>query len=348
MPRILYGVSPIGLGHATRALVLSDELRRCGADVRLFSGGRAAEFIEAQRVPVDRIVDDPVPRVKNGEMSRVALWYIRSWIANRRTIPRTRRLFDSYHPDVVVCDEEFSGLIVAEERGCRRVFISDELLLGFARTRIARAIEGRVERWYGGLQESVDLLIVPEFGQDVGNRRYVGPIVRTVTKTCDDTRREHGVPPGRMILFAMSGSGIGRELALRLRASLMQSELGDVSLVIAGNRGPKLSGKGVLDLGLVSDNQNLVACADLVVSTAGKSTIDEAASSGTPIIVIPIRHHAEQERNARALGYLSSDAGRLSDLVAAKIGRRDPPRSFSGERSASKAILSLLGGPEGS
>ena len=134
VPRILFGVSPIGLGHATRALVLAKELERNGAEVSFFSGGKAAEFIAAGGVPVESIVDDPVPRVVNGVMSRVALWYVRSWLAHRRTLPRTRRLVDSYRPDIVVCDEEFSGIVVAGEKGLRRVFISDELELGFART----------------------------------------------------------------------------------------------------------------------------------------------------------------------------------------------------------------------
>jgi UDP-N-acetylglucosamine--N-acetylmuramyl-(pentapeptide) pyrophosphoryl-undecaprenol N-acetylglucosamine transferase len=341
VPRVLFGFSPIGLGHATRALVLSGELKRRGADVRLFSGGKAAEFVNAQGVTVDSIVDDPVPRVVRGEMSRVALWYIRSWLANKRTIPRARRLFDSYRPDIVVCDEEFSGVLVAEERGCKRVFISDELLLGFARTWIARKIEQRVEAWYRRLQESVNLLIVPEFGQDGGNRKFVGPIVRVPTRSCDETRKEYGLPAGRMILFAMSGSGIGRELALTLRDALRGTDI-TASLVITGNRDAEISGEGVYDLGVVPDNQNLVACADLVVSTAGKSTIDEASASGTPIIVIPIRHHAEQERNARALGFSTSDAGRLRELISSRIGRREPPKTFAGEIEASKAILSLL------
>jgi UDP-N-acetylglucosamine--N-acetylmuramyl-(pentapeptide) pyrophosphoryl-undecaprenol N-acetylglucosamine transferase len=340
-------VSPIGLGHATRAMVLSEELRRSGAEVRLFSGGKAAEFMRAQGVSVDSIVDDPVPRVVDGEMTRVALWYVRSWLANRRTVPRTRRLFDSYRPDLVVCDEEFSGIVVAEEKGSKRVFISDELSLGFARTWLARKIERRVDAWYKNLQNSVNLLIVPEFGQDVGNRKFVGPIVRAPTKPCDETRLEYGLPAGRMILCAMSGSGIGRELAMRLRDAIRGAEGETGTLVIAGNRGSRITGEGVYDLGLVPDNQNLVACADLVVSTAGKSTIDEAAASGTPIIVIPIRHHAEQERNARALGFSSSDAEKLGELVRERIGKRRPPMSYDGEMEASKAIFSLLQGDNG-
>jgi UDP-N-acetylglucosamine--N-acetylmuramyl-(pentapeptide) pyrophosphoryl-undecaprenol N-acetylglucosamine transferase len=78
--------------------------------------------------------------------------------------------------------------------------------------------------------------------------------------------------------------------------------------VVSGNRGKKKAGESIYDLGIVPDNQNLVAAADLVVSTAGKSTIDEAAEAGTPMIPVPIRNHSEQERNAAALGLVPGDA----------------------------------------
>jgi len=348
VPRILYGVSPIGLGHATRSLVLSRELERGGAEVRFFSGGRAAEFIHDAGFRVDDIVEDPVPHVSRGEMSRVALWYVRSWVANRRTLPRTRRLVDAYSPDLVVCDEEFSGIVVAGERGVKRVFVADELNLGFARTWVSRRIEARVDRWYRGLQDSVDLLIVPETGESRGNRRFVGPIVRPTTKSPSEAKASYGLPGGGMVLFATSGSGLGRELALRVRDAMATAGLDGVSLVVAGNRGAKIEGKGVYDLGVVPDNQNLVAAADLVVSSAGKSTIDEAAAAGTPMIAIPIVHHAEQERNAAALGYSGEDVSRLPELVREMFGKRQPPKRFDGEVEASRAILSVTvaGGPE--
>ncbi len=342
VPRILFGVSPIGLGHATRALVLSEELERSGAEVRLFSGGVASAFIKDRGIAVDDIVDDPVPRVVNGEMSQVGLWYIRSWLAHRRNLPRTRLLFERYRPDLVVGDEEFSGIVVAGERGTKRVFVSDELYLGFARGWLARKIEQRVERWYRSLQQSVDLLLVPDFGKDVGNTRFVGPMVRKRSMSCEDVRSRYGLPPGRMVLFAMSGSGLGREFALKVSAGMEGAGAQDPFFVVSGNRGPKITGEKVFDLGVVPENQNLVACADLVVSTAGKSTIDEAAAAGTPIIVIPIRHHAEQERNAAALGYSFADLGRMQELLRSKIGRREQPREFTGGRTAARLILSLL------
>ena len=342
MRKILYGISPIGLGHVTRSIVLRERLIKEGVDVQLFSGGRAAEFIRGQGIPIEDIVDDPVPTVVNGEMKRSALWYIRSWFALRRTIKRTERLFDSYVPDLVVGDEEFSGMVVAENRATKRVFISDELTLGFGRTWVSRKIEERVDRWYRRLQDSVDLLIIPEFGTDIGNRRYVGPIVRAPTMTSEETRQKYGLPRGIMVLFSMSGSGIGMYLIRHIMKALNDSWVDGLFLAVTGNREPKLSWDRLFDLGVVTDNQNLVACADLLISTAGKSTIDEAAASGTPIVVVPVKNHAEQERNAATLGYSYEDIGKLGILVREKLGKRGIAREFNGEEEASRAILSLL------
>jgi UDP-N-acetylglucosamine--N-acetylmuramyl-(pentapeptide) pyrophosphoryl-undecaprenol N-acetylglucosamine transferase len=340
VPKILFGFSPIGLGHATRAVVLSDQLRRGGADVRLFSGGKAAEFVRSLGYEVDDIVDDPVPSVAKLAMRRVALWYIRSWFAYRRTLSRTLKLYANYLPDLVIGDEEFTGMEAARRGGKKRVFITDELELGFGRSWLSKKIEGRIERWYRRLQNSVDLLIIPNFGPNEGNRKFVGPIVRPIVAPCADVRMKHGLPEGAMILVSLSGSGIGKELIAKSIDYLKVNSKGRF-LVVTGNRGKKVGGEGIHDLGLVSDNQDLVACADVVISTAGKSTIDEAAVAGTPIVVIPIANHAEQVRNASELGYNPADIDKLPALIEEKIGRREEPKRFSGEIEASRLILSL-------
>jgi UDP-N-acetylglucosamine--N-acetylmuramyl-(pentapeptide) pyrophosphoryl-undecaprenol N-acetylglucosamine transferase len=343
MPRVLYGVSPIGLGHATRTLAVAGRLAKAGAEVRLFSGGVAADFLSRCGYPTDAVVSDPVPEVVNGEMKRTALWYLRSWVALKRTTGRTERLFNSFQPDIVVCDEEFSGIHVSMKWGCRNALISDELELGFARGRVAESIERRVERWYRNLQDSVELLIIPDFGADTGNQRHVEPIVRPITDTRDETRAKHGLPmDSQMVLFSMSGSGIGSFLLDRVVEAVSGNTMPDTFVAVSGNRSARVASEGVYDLGVVLDNQNLVAAADLVVSTAGKSTEDEAASAGTPFIGIPIRHHAEQERNAASLGYSHADAERLGELISQKVGRRQVPRHYNGAERASRLLMSVL------
>lgn len=341
MPRILYGVSPIGLGHATRSLVIIEELRKRGGVVQVFSGGNAAEFFREEGVEVRDCVKDAPPGIANGEMGGVASWYIRSWLAQRGNVKKAKALVEGFAPDVVVCDEEFSGMTAAGETGLKRVFIADELQLGFARSRVASWIEGRVGRWYEGLLGSVDALVIPDFGEDSGNRRYVGPIVRDAKSSCAEVRESLGLPSGPFVLVSLSGSGVGRELASAASAAVRDAFAGETPLVIAGNRGNRVKGPGIYDLGVVKDNQDLVACADLVISTAGKSTIDEAAAAGIPVIAVPIRHHAEQERNARALGYGPDDAKNLPALVREKFGKRSPPQRSEGGARAAELVLSL-------
>jgi UDP-N-acetylglucosamine--N-acetylmuramyl-(pentapeptide) pyrophosphoryl-undecaprenol N-acetylglucosamine transferase len=339
--KVLYGVSPIGLGHATRSTVVVGELERLGADVRVFSGGKAADFLRDEGVKVDNAVEDAVPHVASGEMGRVASWYVRSWLAQRKNVRAVGKIFDSFAPDLVVCDEEFSGLAVAGLRGVKRALIADELSLGFARTWVARQLEARVEGWYKRLQEDVDLLVIPEEGTDSGNRKYVGPIVRPSNSTCVEVRSRHGIPPGSFVLLSLSGTGIGRELFPPTKAAVDGLGTAKASLVVTGNRGEKFTGGGVLDLGVVKDNQELIGCADLVVSMAGKSTMDEASATGTPIIAIPIRHHAEQERNAEALGYSHGDVARLAEIVPRRFGQRGDPKKFDGGARAARLILNL-------
>ena len=56
-------------------------------------------------------------------------------------------------------------------------------------------------------------------------------------------------------------------------------------------------------LGFVTNlNEYIYAC-DLVISLAGRSTMDESIVYNTPGIFIPLKNHFEQEEGARRLGF---------------------------------------------
>ncbi len=343
MASILYGISPIGLGHATRSLGIVRSLLGNGLEVRLVSGGKAVEFLRGEGMTVDDVIVDSVPRVVDGEMKDAFLWYARSWLAYRKTKSATRLIFDTFNPDLVVGDEEFSTLSIALERTVPGIMISDELELGFARNWLTARLEKRVLRWYKGLQSQASMLIVPEDGVDENNIRHVGPIVRPLTKQREEVFKEYGLPPGKtMVLLSLSGSGLGKHLLEKTRSALLRLRDPEAFLVAIGNRGPKMAGDRLYDLGVVSDSQNLVAAADVVVSLAGKSTIDEATYYGTPVIAIPLKNHAEQERNAAALGFSAEDRDNIPALVAERVGRRRLAQTSDGVRKAVDLIKSAL------
>ncbi len=306
------------------------------------TGGNAVRFLGSYGFKVRTMVTEPTPSERNGEMRYPALWYLRYWLGYRSTKSRMESLISELKPALIVGDEEFSCVSTAIERGISHVMISDELELGFARRWLSRYVERKVAEWYADLQRRASSILVPEFGEDRGNVHFVTPVVRKVTRTREQVRTVLGIGSDRrMILLSASGSGIGDFLLNRVIQAIEKLNLPGVVLVVTGlPEGP--SATGVRYRGLERDNQDFVAAADLVISTAGKSTIDEALSFGSPIVAIPIKNHSEQERNAAALGFRSEDLNRLCQLIPSCLGRRTDPRSYHGASSIAAYLQGLL------
>ena len=145
----------------------------------------------------------------------------------------------------------------------------------------------------------------------------------------------------KIVLLSASGSGIGGFLVERVVQALGELGLGKVVLVVTGLSGPSNETE-VRYLGVERDNQNFIAAADLVISMAGKSTIDEARSYGSPIIAIPIKNHSEQESNAAALGFKPEDIDRLDLLIPKYLGKRTEPQSYRGADAIASFVQDLV------
>jgi UDP-N-acetylglucosamine--N-acetylmuramyl-(pentapeptide) pyrophosphoryl-undecaprenol N-acetylglucosamine transferase len=340
---ILYGVSPIGFGHASRSVAIGLKLREKSLEPEFATGGPAVDFLRSYGFKVHDVVTEPVPAESGGEMKMAALWYLRYWLGYRSTGRRMAELVTRLSPGLIVGDEEFTSVSLAIQKGIPHAMISDELQLGFARGAVAKRVEARVSRWYADLQRRVSNLLVPSFGEDSGNLHYMTPVTREVTQTREAARAEHGLPlDASVVLFSSSGSGIGRFLLRRSLEAFRKVCTHSEVFAMAGVADQHEGDGRVRELGIVRDNQNLVAAADLVISTAGKSTIDECVSSGTPIIAIPIRNHVEQERNAEELGFTFGDLGRLEELIPKHLGKRSAPAHYAGAQRTADFFESLV------
>jgi UDP-N-acetylglucosamine--N-acetylmuramyl-(pentapeptide) pyrophosphoryl-undecaprenol N-acetylglucosamine transferase len=343
MVKAFYFVSPIGLGHATRGVAIASELASRGVEVIFASGANAADLISSYDFKVHKIISGPNPTESEGRMILPSLWYFRYWLAYKSNKGRVREIIMKEKPDIIIGDEEFSSISIAIEENLNHVMVSDELQLGFATSKLSSMIEEKVYKWYKQLQERTKLILVPDFGEDSGNIVHVTPAVRKVTRTKEEVRKSLNLPLACTLLtYSMSGSGLGKYFASRCIEAFHDSQLVDAHLALSGIKGLKIDDYKVHQLGMVRDNHELIASSDLVISSAGKSTIDEAMSYGTPIIAIPFKNHFEQEKNAISLGFSYEDIDRLPVLIQQHVGRRSEPRMYRGAEKASEIILSLL------
>ena len=184
-------------------------------------------------------------------------------------------------------------------------------------------------------------VILPEHGPDHDNIKRVGPIVRETNLSRNDLRKKFSFEK-KTIVVSIGGTDAGKFLIDKTLEAM--SKIGpDSELVIVS--GPSLNKdykKNTRNFGFVDNLHEIILASDLIVSLAGKSTIDEANAYGTPGIFIPIKDHFEQEENAKHVGFSYDDVFRLDSLISEKLTEQRNPQNYSGAKKAYEVIKNYL------
>lgn len=323
---VLFFTSPIGLGHASRDAAVGLRMD----EPRFVTGGPAARMLSEYGFGVEDVYRPPPFDVRGGRLRRPAVWLARYYLYYRRCRRVAGEVIRRFEPDLVVADEDFAAVAEARDRSIPSVLITDILESRFA-SGVAGAVERRMNGAMRSLMDGCRAVIIPESGRDGGNVRRVGPIVRETDRTRDELRAIHGMNQ-KTVLVTVGGTNVGSFLleAMRPVASRISDEADTVTVP-----GPSLGGT------LVRDLHEMIYAADVVVSLAGRSTMDEAAAYGTPGVFIPISGHFEQEDNARRAGYHPEDVDRLYELVRAKLDSPRKPSDTGGARRAAEVIAAI-------
>ncbi|MDH3736753.1 MAG: UDP-glucuronosyltransferase, partial [Nitrosopumilus sp.] len=201
-------------------------------------------------------------------------------------------------------------------------------------------IEKKMNKSMQEIIKKCDLVIIPENGNDHDNIKRVGPIVRQINFSREELRKKFSFGK-KTIVISIGGTGAGLfliEKAIEAISKINQ----DIQVILIS--GPAVSKKfeNVRNLGFVDNLHELIFAADLLISLAGKSTMDEANAYGTPAIFIPIKDHFEQEDNAKEQGFVFDDINRLDILIPEKLEEKRNPVNTDGAKNASNIIRKLM------
>ncbi|MDE1766367.1 MAG: UDP-glucuronosyltransferase [Thaumarchaeota archaeon] len=337
MKDLVFFTSPIGLGHATRDVAIAHHLE--GISKKFVSGAGAFRLLAEYGLDADNLYSPPPFRVENGKLQKPLRWLFRYLSYYNECKKISAKVIDKERPSLVVSDEDFASLVTAQEQRIRTVVVTDILQSRFA-SGLGSIIEKRMSRGMKNIIEKCDLVVIPENGQSSGKTARVGPIVRDVAESRDQLRKKYSFDR-KTVVVSIGGTDIGRFLIEKTVEVFKKSEI-DADLVIVSGPTLKMEQAPYRNLGFVQNLHEMIFAADLVISLAGKSTIDESRHFGTPGIFIPIKGHFEQEENARDEGYSFEDIFRLEKLVLEKIDEKRDPRPFDGARIAAEMIKKLL------
>jgi UDP-N-acetylglucosamine--N-acetylmuramyl-(pentapeptide) pyrophosphoryl-undecaprenol N-acetylglucosamine transferase len=328
--------SPIGLGHASRDIAIAQFFDKIST--KFVTGGGAAKLFSEYGFFVNDSYKSPKFDVRSGVLDGSLKWILKYYQYYKECKKIAESFLKSEIPRLVVADEDFASLTIAQQKKIPNILITDILQTSFSKG-LTSFIEKKMNQAMCDIIKKCDVVIMPEFGQDQENIKRVGPIVRTTNLSRDELRQKFSFTK-KTIVVGVGGTEAG--IFLIKKAMDAASNLKDVELVIVSGPALKFEEQNTRNLGFVKNLHEIIYASDLVISLAGKSTIDEAHAYGTPGIFIPIKNHFEQEDNARQEGYSYEDVFRLGSLISEKLDAKREPVQTDGAKKACQVILEHL------
>ena len=330
--------SPIGLGHVTRDIAIANNFKNIST--KFVTGSGAAKILKNLDFKVEDIYIPPQFIVENGMLKNSTRWLWNYYQYYKRCKKSAKKIIDVDSPRLVISDEDFASLTVAQNKKIPTILITDIIQTNFVNG-ITSFIEKKMNKSMQAIMKKCDTVIIPENGPDEGNIRRVGPIVRQINFSREELRKKFSFDK-KTIVVSIGGTDAGLFLIEKTLESILKVNQ-DVNVIVVS--GPSLSkkfGDHIRNLGFVSNLHEIIFAADVIVSLAGKSTIDEARAYGTPGIFIPIKGHFEQEDNAREEGFVFEDINKLDKLLLEKLEQKRNPLETKGAINAYNIIKKLI------
>lgn len=329
--------SPIGLGHATRDIAIAQYFNNIST--KFVTGNDAAKLFSEYGFLVNNSYVPPKFKVDNGLLQKSLKWLFTYYQYYKECRIIAKEFVKREKPKIIVSDEDFASLTIAQQNKIPSILITDILETKFTKG-IGSFIEKKMNQSMKNIIQKCDVVIMPEFGQDQDNIKRVGPIVRATKHSRNELRKKFSFSK-KTITLSVGGTDAGKFLVKKTIDVFSKLKI-DADLVVVSGPALKLDTQNIRNLGFVSNLHEIIYASDLIISLAGKSTIDEAKAYGTPGIFIPIKNHFEQEDNARQEGCQYEDLFRLDTLIPQKLESQRTPVETNGASRAYEIIMKYL------
>ena len=325
--------SPIGLGHVTRDIAIVNNIK--DLSVNFVTGSGAAQILKKLEYNVDDVYNPPSFVVENGVLNNQAkwLWNYYQYYKNCKNI--SKKIIKQNNSELIISDEDFASLTIAQELKIPNILITDVLETKFTKG-ITSFIEKKMNKSMMNIIKNCDVVIIPEDGEDLDNIKRIGPIVRKTNYSREELRKKFSFNK-KTILISVGGTSAGLFLIQKSITAILKLNF-DVEIILV--TGPSITNEfeNVRNLGFVDNLHEVIYASDLVISLAGKSTIDEVKAYGTPGIFIPIKGHFEQEDNSKNEGFSFEDINRLEKLILEKLEEKRNRINTNGAELAAEII----------
>jgi UDP-N-acetylglucosamine--N-acetylmuramyl-(pentapeptide) pyrophosphoryl-undecaprenol N-acetylglucosamine transferase len=327
-----YGV---GLGHASRLLMVADHLKQNGTDVRFSSYGEAASYVSLRGYKCATV--SPVEfawSMEGGFSVKDSIANVPMWFANfsRQVNQETRNML-MCSPDVVVSDSRLSPLVAAKMVKVPSVVVLNQIkLLLSPRLRdlaASRMFENVVGEFLGSMWAMAHRVLVPDLPPpytlsahnvwDIGSAarklEYIGfasPKPQISEEQVSKVAHRLALNRIRPLVFVhVSGPFQTRPALIRVALETAKRLDPKIQFVISegnpkGKSEPRRIGKLSWFYEWCPVRDEIFAVSDLLVLRGGHVALSQAIQFGKPVVTVPIENHGEQLGNSAKVAELGA------------------------------------------
>lgn len=353
-----YGV---GLGHASRLLMVADHLKQEEINVQFSSYGEAVSYVSMRGYKC--VTVSPVEfawSMEGGFSVKDSIANLPVWFANfsRQVNQETRNLLGC-NPNIVVSDSRLSPLMAARLLKIPSVVILNQIKLLLS-PRLhdliaSRIFENIVAEFLGSMWAMAERVLVPDLPPpytlsahniwDIGSTsrklEYIG-----FASPRPHINKEHvikitnmlGLDRSRPLVFVhVSGPVQTRPAFLKVALETAKKLDPKIQFVIsAGNPRGKSHPRRVGRLSWFYEwcpvRDEIFAASDLLVLRGGHVALSQAIQFGKPVVTVPIENHGEQLGNCAKIEELGAGVmlhpkrlrpERLGDAIEKVLGGSD-------------------------
>src|SRR5918998_4028097 len=327
-----YGV---GLGHASRLLMVADHLRQEGINVQFSSYGEAASYVSMLGYKCATV--SPVEfawSMEGGFSVKDSIANVPLWFANfsKQVNQETRHLLSS-NPDIVLSDSRLSPLMAARLLKIPSVVILNQIKLLLSprlhNLLVPRIFENVVGEFLGSMWAMAERILVPDLPPpytlsahntwDIGSAsrkmEYIGfasPRPQINQEQLIKVANMLGFDRSRPLVFIhVSGPSQTRPTLIKVAVETAKRLDPKIQFVIsAGNPGGKSDPRRIGRLSWYYEwcpvRDEIFTASDLLVLRGGHVALSQAIQFGKPVVTVPIENHGEQLGNCAKIAELGA------------------------------------------
>ena len=378
MNRVYIGMYGVGLGHASRMLLIANSLKTDAA-IQFSSFGDAVDYVKMHGFecfsvpPIDFAWSAEAGFSIKDSITKLPRHLLR-FAAQLGTEGRN---IGSFKPDLVVSDTRLSSLVMAKTLDVPCITILNQLKLLLSprlrEVRVARLFENMLGEVMGAFWALSDSVLIPDLpppytlseqnlwsvGTAANKLKYIGFMTPKPTvneEYVDKVAKLLGFDRSKPIVFAHISGPTATKMIVLQKVIDAFNETGDkIQFVISegkpnGDTVPrKIKNGWYFEWCPVKDE--IFAMSDLLVMRGGHSTLGQAIQYGKPVVAIPIENHGEQLGNANkaqkiGLGLMLKQKGLKPEDISSAVERVLNDDSFESNAKMLMDTANKLNGVE--